>query len=167
MSVEIRPAVEADFDAIWSFFQPIAAAGETYALDPAIDRSDAQRYWMETPKRTLVAVERDADGRETVLGSYYIKANAQGPGDHVCNCGYMVAFEARGRGIAGRMCEHSLALGRELGFRAMQFNCVVSTNQGAVRLWQRHGFEIVGRLPGAFRHPREGLVDAYVMYRML
>ncbi len=96
-----------------------------------------------------------------------IKANAAGPGDHVCNCGYMTAPAARGHGIAGKLCAHSLEVARKLGFSAMQFNSVVATNTVAVALWQKHGFEIVGTLPNAYRHARHGLVDCHVMFRSL
>lgn len=110
-------------------------------------------------------VAEDDAGR--LLDSYYLKANQSGPGDHVANCGYLVAETARGLGVAGRMCEHSLRLARDIGFTAMQYNLVVSTNHTAVRLWQRHGFAIAGVLPNAFRHPDAGPVDAFVMYRQL
>lgn len=79
----------------------------------------------------------------------------------------MTAPAAAGRGIASAMCRHSLDAARARGFRAMQFNFVVGSNERAVRLWQRHGFAVVGRLPQAFAHPRLGLVDALVMHRLL
>jgi len=101
------------------------------------------------------------------VGTYYLRANQAGGGRHVCNCGYVTKATASGRGIARAMCLHSLALARSRGYRAMQFNFVVSTNERAVRLWQSLGFEIVGRLPGAFRHPIQGFVEALVMYQTL
>jgi ribosomal protein S18 acetylase RimI-like enzyme len=158
----IEPASDATFDAFWPAFREIVRARETYAYDPALDREAARRLWCEVPQRTLVA--RDGD---LVVGSYYLKPNGAGPGGHVCNCGYMVAPAARGRGIATRLCEHSQRLARALGYRAMQFNAVVATNAPAVRLWQRLGFEIVGRVPEGFRHPRHGWVDTLVMYKRL
>ena len=112
-----------------------------------------------------VSVAVDDDG--AILGTYYLKPNHEGGGAHVCNCGYMVAEQARGRGVASQLCEHSQAEARRRGFRAMQFNFVVSTNERAVRLWQSLGFQVVGRLPGAFRHPALGFVDALVMFRGL
>ena len=117
---------------------------------------------MQLPRKTFVAEDEGE-----LLGTYYIKTNQQGPGSHVCNCGYMVSSAARGRGIATAMCQHSQIVAIELGYQAMQFNFVASTNEGAVRLWRKLGFEIVGRLPGAFKHPSIGYVDALVMYKWL
>ncbi|WP_428308904.1 N-acetyltransferase family protein [Lacipirellula sp.] len=108
-------------------------------------------YWTGEDRATFVAEE---DGK--ILGTYYLRANQLGGGSHVANCGYITAAEAAGRGIAGSMCEHSLKRARKMGFRAMQFNLVVSTNERAVRLWQQLGFEIVGTLPKAFAHPSRG-----------
>jgi ribosomal protein S18 acetylase RimI-like enzyme len=102
-----------------------------------------------------------------VLGTYYIRPNQSGGGRHVCNCGYVTASEAAGRGVARAMCAHSLEHARARGYRAMQFNFVVSTNTRAVALWQAMGFSIVGRLPGAFAHPALGDVDAFVMFQAL
>ena len=113
---------------------------------------------MALPRKTSVAED---DGE--LLGTYYLKTNQAGPGAHVCNCGYMVTDTARGRGIATAMCEHSQQVARDLGYEAMQFNFVASTNEGAIRLWQKLGFDIVGRPLGAFKHPRQGKVDALVM----
>jgi len=160
--MNIREATAADFDQIWPFFQQIAAAGDTYAYPCDIPRAQAEQLWMQLPRKTFVA---EVDGR--VVGSYYLKTNQSGPGDHVCNCGYMVSSAARGQGLATAMCEHSQAVARDLGYRAMQFNFVVSTNVGAVALWTRLGFATVGRLPRAFRHPTLGDVDALVMYKWL
>ena len=143
--------------------EPVFRAGETYAFDPVITEAEVHRVWVELPAATYVAV----DDAGTLLGTYYIKPNQPGLGAHVCNCGYIVSAAARGQGIASRLCEHSQDEARRLGFRAMQFNLVVSTNTGAVRLWQQLGFSIVGTLPGAFKHPRLGYVDAYVMYKQL
>jgi ribosomal protein S18 acetylase RimI-like enzyme len=106
------------------------------------------------------------EGSATV-GTYFLRANHQGGGAHVANCGYMTAVSGTGRGVARAMCTHSLDRARERGFRAMQFNFVISNNNRAVRLWQSFGFEIVGRLPGAFQHPTQGYVDVYVLYHNL
>jgi ribosomal protein S18 acetylase RimI-like enzyme len=160
--MDIRPARPADAAAIAAIILPVIRAGETYALDPAMPEADAIAYWMGADRETFVA---EADGE--ILGTYYIRANQAGGGSHVANCGYMTAAAATGRGVAQAMCLHSLAHATARGFRAMQFNFVVSTNERAVRLWQRLGFEIVGRLPGAFRHPALGFVDALVMFRAL
>lgn len=160
--MNIREATAEDFEQIWPFFREIAAAGETYAYPRDVTKPDAFHLWMEYPRMTFVAEE---NGR--ILGTYYIKTNNAGPGDHVCNCGYMVSSEARGRGLATMMCDHSQAVAIELGYKAMQFNFVAASNEGAVRLWTKLGFETVGRMPRAFSHPSLGLVDALVMYKWL
>jgi L-amino acid N-acyltransferase YncA len=158
--MHIRPATQADAPAIWSIIEPVIRAGETYTLDPDMTRTDALAYWMGADKQVFVAEDEGA-----ILGTYYLRPNQQGGGRHVCNCGYITAQAATGKGIARRMCEHSLETARTQGYRAMQFNFVVSTNERAVSLWRTMGFEIVGRLPEAFRHPKQGYVDALVMYR--
>jgi ribosomal protein S18 acetylase RimI-like enzyme len=160
--ISIRPFKEADFESVWSIFQSIVSRGETYAYDPSTDREGARHLWIEKPQSTFVA---ELGGQ--IAGTYYIKANQPSLGKHVCNCGFMVAKDMRGKGVATRMCLHAQEMARELGFKAMQFNLVVSTNTGAVRLWQGLGFEIVGTLPGAFQHHELGFVDAFVMYKWL
>jgi ribosomal protein S18 acetylase RimI-like enzyme len=158
----IRRASASDHDAIWAIFRAVVAPGDTYSIDPAIGRDEALAYWFAPANRCFVA---DIDGR--VVGTYILKANHAGPGSHVANAAFMVAPDARGAGIGRRMGEHALREARRLGFRAMQFNFVVSTNEPAVRLWHALGFRIVGTLPGAFRHAQRGFVDAYVMFRSL
>lgn len=160
--ISIRPATESDFEHIWPIFYEIVSAGETYTYASDTTREQAFHLWMELPRQTWVA-----DDAGTILGTYYIKTNQQGGGAHVANCGYMVSSQARSRGLASMMCEHSQQQARELGYRAMQFNFVVSTNEGAVRLWTQLGFATVGRLPLAFEHPRLGYVDALVMYKSM
>ena len=158
----IRPATDADKDAIWNIMEPIIRAGETYTLPRDMDKTTAIEYWLCQAHEVFVAEDNGG-----MVGTYFLQANQQGGGGHVANCGYMTAVSAMGRGVARTMCEHSLGRARERGFLAMQFNFVVSTNEPAVRLWQSFGFDIVGRLPGAFLHPTLGYVDAYVMYRDL
>jgi L-amino acid N-acyltransferase YncA len=158
----IRPAVIADANAIWSILEPTIRGGETYTLPRDMDREQALAYWFSSDHTVFMAEE---DGE--VLGTYYLRANQKGGGSHVGNCGYMTAARASGRGVATAMCEHSLAYARSQGFRAMQFNFVVSTNAPAIYLWQKFGFVTIGRLPNAFLHPRLGYVDALVMYRSL
>jgi ribosomal protein S18 acetylase RimI-like enzyme len=160
--LKIRPAAKGDDAAIWSIMEPILRAGETYALPPDMTKLDGLNYWTGRDRETFVAEEDD-----NIIGTYYIRANQMGGGSHVANCGYMTHRAARGRGVARAMCEHSLAHARERGFRAMQFNLVVSTNERAVRLWQSLGFDIAGRLPLAFRRPSGDYVDALVMFRPL
>lgn len=158
----IRAAEAGDAESIWQILSPTLRAAETYALPSDWPRSAALDYWLAADREVFVALQRDV-----VVGTYFLRANQAGGGAHVANCGYMVAPAATGRGIAQAMCGHSLALAKQRGFLAMQFNFVVSTNERAVRLWQHFGFQIAGRLPKAFRHPGLGLVDALVMYRQL
>ena len=161
--LRIAPFSDSDWPRIWAIIKPVFRSGETYAVPTDISESEARRLWTEAPLATFLALD-DAD---ELLGTYYLKANQTGPGSHVCNCGYIVADRARGRGVASAMCEHSQREAAGHGFRAMQFNLVVATNTGAIRLWQKLGFEIAGTLPGAFDHPRDGFVDAHVMYKSL
>lgn len=158
----IRKADPADARAIAAIILPTIREGATYSLDPDMSEAEALAYWLDPGKETFVA----EDGGE-IVGTYFIRPNQAGGGRHVCNCGYMTGAAAIGRGVAAAMCAHSLEHARERGYRAMQFNFVVSTNERAVRLWPRMGFEIVGRLPGAFRHPSAGFVDALVMFQPL
>jgi RimJ/RimL family protein N-acetyltransferase len=151
-----------DADAIWAMLEPVLRAGDVYLLPRDWDRAEAIAYWFSPGHHVFLA--RDG-GRP--LGTYYLHANQRGGGDHVANCGYITAPGSAGRGVATAMCLHSLDAARELGFTAMQFNCVVSTNVRAVALWQRLDFAIVGTVPGGFRHPELGLVDFHVMHRVL
>lgn len=161
-TVELRAYAPEDAEGLWQMLEPVFRAGDTYAIDADISREAAIAYWTGPERRVFVV----SDGTR-LLGTYYIVRNQKGGGSHVCNCGYVTAGEARGKGIARRMLAHSLGIAPQLGFRAMQFNFVVSTNRRAVETWQRAGFDIVGRLPGAFHHPAEGDVDALVMYKTL
>ncbi len=161
--IEIRRFRDADWTAIWPILQNTFSGGDTYAFDPQSSEDEIRRAWIEVPQRTFVAV----DDAATVIGTYFIKANQPGLGSHVCNCGYVVSAQTQGKGIASAMCEHSQDEARTMGFRAMQFNLVVSTNARAVRLWQRLEFEIIGIVPEAFRHRQLGFVDAFVMYKKL
>ncbi|RZA14143.1 MAG: GNAT family N-acetyltransferase [Proteobacteria bacterium] len=160
--VQIRPAVESDRDAILGIIGPVLRAGETYAIDSDLSDEDMLGYWFMAAHEVFVAEENGQ-----VLGTYYLMANQRGGGAHIANCGYMVSATAQGKGIAGRMCEHSQVRAKERGFRGMQFNHVVSTNTRAVALWQKLGFAIVGTLPLAFRHPQHGYVDSFVMFKAL
>ena len=159
----VLPYQKSYWPGIWEILEPIFRAGETYAVPSDISERDAHRMWVEGPQATYVALGT----RNEILGTFYIKPNFVGAGSHVCNCGYAVSDLARGRGIASMMCVFSLNEAKRLGFTAMQYNFVASTNEGAVRLWQKHGFDVVGTLPGAFNHPEQGFVDAYVMYKTL
>jgi L-amino acid N-acyltransferase YncA len=160
--MRIRRATAKDREAIWQIFHAVIARGDTYAFNPGISRRQALAYWLSPKTRCYVAVSD-----ERIVGTYIMKANQPGLGSHVANAGFMVAPSARGRGIGRAMAEHCLHEATRLGYRAMQFNFVVSTNTAALRLWKNFKFKIVGRLPGAFRHSRQGFVDVYVMYRRL
>jgi L-amino acid N-acyltransferase YncA len=184
--LNIRLATEQDRDAIWNIFHEIVAAGDTYAFDPGMSREEALAYWFGADTHTYVAEQRAESVGEAVsfpgtatpsptvavknrpiVGTYILRANQAGPGSHVANAAFMVAQDTRGLGVGRRMAEHSLTEARRLGFRAMQFNFVVSTNASAIHLWQQLGFKIVGTLPGAFRHSQAGYIDVYVMFRSL
>ena len=162
-AIAIGKIEQLDWLLIWKIIEPVFRSGETYAFSPEISKAEAYRVWIEVPIATYVA----KDEYNNVLGTYFIKPNQPTLGAHVCNCGYIVGEEARGKGVASLMCQHSQQEAKRLGFRAMQFNLVVSTNKIAVRLWQKLGFEIVGTLTGAFRHSEYGFVDAFVMYKKL
>src|SRR5207244_1944342 len=151
-----------DIEAIWRILEPTIRAGETYTL-PRDMTQDAALAWWAAPDHEVFVAESAGE----ILGTYFLRPNQQGGGAHVANCGYITAPGAYGRGVARAMCEHSLECAKNRGFRAMQFNFVVSSNDRAVRLWQSFGFEIVGCLPEAFLHPKLGYVDAFVMYRRL
>jgi ribosomal protein S18 acetylase RimI-like enzyme len=158
----IRSFASDDETAIWSMLEPVLRAGEAYALPRDMSRDAALAYWIAPDHDVLVA-----EIRGDLVGTYYLRPNQQGGGSHVANAGYLTATTATGRGIARAMCEHSIERARSNGYRAMQFNFVVATNDRAVRLWEGMGFSIVGRLPGAFAHPTRGDVDALVMFRSL
>lgn len=156
---QIRQATASDSDSIWEIFHAVVARGDAYTFDPKIGRDEGLGYWLHPINWCYVA---EREGR--VVGTYILRANQPGLGAHVANAAFMVSPGARGVGVGQSMGEHSLSEARRLGFRAMQFNFVVSTNEPAVRLWQKLGFRIVGTLPAAFRHRENGFVDAYVMF---
>jgi L-amino acid N-acyltransferase YncA len=158
--LNIRPATDSDRDAIWKIFHEVVAAGDTYPIDPDMSREDAFAYWFQAGAHAFVA-EQDRE----IVGIYTLHPNQAGGGAHVANAAFMVPAIARGQGIGRAMGEHCLKETRRLGFRALQFNFVVSTNESAVKLWQKLGMKIVGTLPGAFRHPEKGYVDVYVMFQ--
>ena len=162
MTVSVRSASPDDDPAIWAILKPILRAGDTYTIDPDISRKGALDYWTGASNGAFVA---QAEG--AILGTYYLKRDQAGGGSHVCNCGYATHPDARGRGVARAMLAHSLDEAKRQGFRAMQYNFVVASNTRAIDTWARVGFEIVGRLPGAFRHPELGFIDALVMYKDL
>jgi ribosomal protein S18 acetylase RimI-like enzyme len=162
-NMKIRHVQPDDWSSLWPLLHATFAAGDTYSFAPDSSEEEIRKIWIDAPLATYVACSQDGK----ITGTYFIKANQPGLGSHVCNCGYVVAADARGQGIASLMCEHSQVEAVRLGFRSMQFNFVVSTNEGAVRLWKKLGYHIAGTLPGAFRHKLLGYVDAYVMFKQL
>ncbi len=172
MEIGIRVARESDHDAIWEIFREVIAAGDTYPLDTNISRDAALAYWFQRGAHVYVAqldgiMPSSSERESTIAGSYTLHPNQCGGGAHVANAAFIVTRSGRGQGIGRAMGQHCLDEARRLGFRAMQFNFVVSTNEPAVKLWQDLGMKIVGTLPGAFRHPTLGDVDVYVMYQKL
>lgn len=160
--LEIRPFRDEDWPAIWEMFQEVARCGEAFAYDQHTPETVARRLWVEPPATAFVA-----EIAHRVVGSYYVRPNQPGRGAHVANAGYVVAPLARGQGIASTLCAHSLTTARDLGYLAMQFNFVVASNEPAVRIWRKHGFEVIGTIPAAFRHETLGLVDALIFHRGL
>ena len=161
--VQIRPFEPADWPGLWALLEPVFRAGETFPHDPAITEAEAQLAWVEQSQAVMVAVDASC----ALVGTYYLRPNSLALGAHVANAGYVVAKHCRRQGIGSRLCQHSLQAARRLGFRAMQFNLVVSTNNAGLRCWQRNGFQLVGTLPEAFRHKQLGYVDALVMIQPL
>jgi GNAT superfamily N-acetyltransferase len=161
-NLDIRRIGPDEFGLVWPIFREVVRAADTFCYDPDTSYETARDMWTTPPKQAFAAWEGDR-----VVGCYTVSPNQGGPGDHVANGSYMVASDARGRGVAGELCEHSLATARTSGFQAMQFNAVVARNEPAVHVWQKHGFVIVGRVPRAFRHPRHGLTDLLIMHRYL
>ena len=160
--IKITPATSADEERIWALLQPVFSAGDTYAVDPLIDREAAIAYWMEADKTAFILrIEGQA------VGTYYIRPNQPGGGAHICNCGFITAPSARGEGVARRMLDHALIEAKQQGYRAMQFNFVLASNQRALAIWQRNGFATIGRIPQAFLHPKQGYVDALILHRSL
>ena len=158
----IRPATEADSDAVWEIFRAVISTGDAFVFEPDTSRAKGLAYWCRADHHVYVA---EHGGR--IAGSYILRANQPGLGSHIANASFMVSPSARGLGAGRAMGEHCLAEAARQGFRGMQFNIVVSVNEAAVRLWKSLGFEIAGTLPGAFRHAKRGYVDAYVMFRSL
>lgn len=162
--ITIRTAdKEKDFDPIWQIFSQVITPGDTYVFDPTTPKQSLPRLWFGEKMDTFVAIESDG----SVIGTYFIKPNQLDLGSHIANCGYMVHPTYQGRGVGYQMCEHSIAFAKEKGYIGIQFNIVVSTNTNAVNLWKKLGFEIIGTTPKGFRHKQFGLVDTYIMFRLL
>ena len=160
--MQICEMTKRDYELFWPVFKEVVLAQETYAFDPDIDFESAYNLWCISPQKTYAIKECGL-----ILGSYYIKPNASGPSSHISNCGYMVNPESRGQGIARKLCLHSQEIALELGYTAMQFNSVVSTNKIAIQLWQKLGYKIIGTIPKAYNHKKLGLVDSFIMHKQL
>ncbi len=159
---QIRLATREDYDAVWDIFKKVILTGDTYAYLPDTPKKDLAKYWFAPDMHSYVLEDNNQ-----ILGTYVLKPNKPGLAAHVANGSYMVHPKAQGKGIGKLLCEHSLQTAKKLGFKAMQFNLVVSTNEPAVKLWQKYGFEIIGTIPNGFNHMQLGYVDAYIMYKNL
>lgn len=160
--MNIRKATVSDFNNVWEIFSTVIKSGDTYVFNPNTPKSDLKKHWFADYMETYVFEENNE-----ILGTYIIKPNQLDLGSHIGNCSYMVNPSAQGKGIGNKLCEHSLERAKQKGFSGVQFNIVVSTNKGAVELWKKHGFEIIGTTPHGFRHSKLGLVDTYIMYKNL
>ncbi|BAQ60072.1 GCN5-related N-acetyltransferase [Geminocystis sp. NIES-3708] len=161
--IKVIPFSRIHWKEVWEIIEPVFREGETYPYPPDIKEAEAYTIWVEIPTQTYIAIDDNAN----IVGTYYLKPNQPGLGSHVCNCGYVVAQNARRQGIASQMCLHSQREAIAHGFLYMQYNLVVSTNKPAIQLWKKQGFEVIGILPNGFRHSKLGLVDALVMYKQL
>ncbi|WP_299440302.1 GNAT family N-acetyltransferase [uncultured Aquimarina sp.] len=160
--MNIRKAIESDFDQVWQIFSEVIKTGDTYVFNPNTPQKDLKKHWFADYMETYVMEEN-----EQILGTYIIKPNQIDLGNHIANCSYMVNPDAQGKGIGKKLCEHSLKIAKENNYEGIQFNIVVSTNKGAVKLWEKYGFQIIGTTPKGFRHSELGLVDTYIMYKNL
>jgi L-amino acid N-acyltransferase YncA len=161
--MEIREFTDTDWPAVWTIYRDVVNAGETYTYDPAWSEEHARGIWVEPPPgRTFVALD---EGR--TVGTAHVGPNKPGRGSHVATASFMVDSSARGLGVGRALGMHILQVAREEGYSSMQFNAVVESNTGAVRLWKELGFEVIGTVPEAFDHPRLGKVGLHIMYRRL
>ncbi|SHJ77175.1 GNAT family N-acetyltransferase [Pseudozobellia thermophila] len=160
--MEIRKATALDLDEVWEIFSKVIKTGDTYVFHPNTPKEDLKKHWFAEYMETYVIEDNGS-----ILGTYIIKPNQIDLGNHIANCSYMVKPDAQGRGIGKKLCEHSLETARKNGFEGIQFNIVVSTNKGAIALWKKYGFKIIGTMPKGFRHSQLGLVDTYIMYKDL
>ncbi|HMR82974.1 MAG TPA: GNAT family N-acetyltransferase [Niabella sp.] len=162
--MKIRKAdIQTDYDKVWEIFREVISTGDTYVFDPRTPKEDLQKHWFAGYMNTFVAV----DEAENIAGTYVIKPNQIDLGNHIANCSYMVNPKYQGKGIGRQLCGHSIRFAREKGFTGIQFNIVVSTNENAVNLWKKFGFEIIGTTPKGFRHKTLGFVDTYIMFKSL
>ena len=160
--ITIREYREEDKEQIWEIIKSVISAGDTYVFAPDSPKEKMLEYWCGADKKTYIAVSENK-----IVGTFYLKDNQPDLGSHIANAGYMVSPEAKGKRVGRQMAEFSLEEAKKLGYKAMQFNFVVKSNEVAIRLWQSLGFEIIGEIPEAFNHAEKGLTNAYIMYRQL
>lgn len=166
--IEIRKIRKEDKSEVWKIIKEVISDGESYTFYPHTSREKMLEYWFSAEKKTYVAVLSEPSAENSkIVGTFFIKDNQPDLGSHICNAGYMVSAKTKGKGIGRKMAEFSLVEARELGYKAMQFNFVVKSNEIAVKLWLTLGFEIIGEIPEAFQHKEKGLVNALIMYRKL
>ncbi|MGQ0840117.1 GNAT family N-acetyltransferase [Actinokineospora sp.] len=161
--MQVRRASAADWPRIWPLWHRVVSTGETYMSAPDTDRETAAGVWLLPPPAAIFVAEDGSD----VVGTALLKPAQPGLGDHVANAAFMVDPDRAGQGIGRRLAEHVLDAARALGYTAMQFNAVVSTNTAAIALWTSLGFDVLATIPGAFRHARLGPVAIHVMFREL
>ncbi|MBC7900893.1 MAG: GNAT family N-acetyltransferase [Saprospiraceae bacterium] len=160
--IEIRTAANHDKPAVWQIIKSVISGGDTYVFAPDSTEEEMTAYWFSAEKHVYVA---ELDGE--IVGTMWLKSNQPGLGSHVGNAAYMVSPNAKGKGVGRKMAELSIKEARRLGFKSIQFNFVVKSNEIAVKLWQSVGFQIIGEIPNAFRHAKNGMTNAYIMYRKL
>ena len=160
--IKITPATEKDFAEIWRIFQSVIVKGDTYVNRAETTKDEARAKWMSKSAKTFIA---KIDGK--ILGAYLLKPNQVDRGSHIGNASYIVDENCRGLGVGKALALHSIHFAKEAGYKAIQFNFVVSTNSAAIKLWQSVGFRIIGTIPQAFNHKDLGYVDAYIMFREL
>ena len=160
--IHIRKATLKDSNEIWNIIKEVIATGDTYVFNPNSSKEKMLEYWFAKNKHTYVALFN-----KEIAGTFIITNNQPDLGSHVANASYMTAPDATGKGIGKAMGIFSLEEAKKIGYKAMQFNIVVKSNERAVQLWKKLGFEIIGEIPEAFNHKEKGLTNAYIMYKKL
>lgn len=161
--MNIRKAVETDYNQIWELFSRVIKTGDTYVFNPNTQKADLKKHWLADYMETFII----EDSSHQIAGTYIIKPNQIDLGNHIANCSYMVHPNMQGKGIGKKLCEHSLMVAKKSGYKGVQFNIVVSTNKAAIQLWKKFGFEIIGTTPNGFRHATLDFVDTYIMYKSI
>jgi L-amino acid N-acyltransferase YncA len=162
MSITIRPSIEKDFNDIWEIFSDVIKGQDTFVFPPNMSYGHAKQYWMDFGNKVYVA-----EHNNEIVGTYMLKPIHSGNGNHIGNASYMVSSKFRGKSVGKLMGQHCIEESKKLGYSAIQYNMVVSTNTVAVKLWKSLGFKIIATIPGGFRHRTKGFVDSYVMFKTL